>query len=306
MMKQLTIVGIMIITVSACQPAPSTPPAVTQPAVSDLATVSPETTTDNMMIFTTTSTQTMTPAPSLTPLPILGSDEQAAFIRSLFMEHTCGLPCVAGITPGETTLGEADPWLAQAALYAGYDGSNPNYYAHRYIFDPYPLPFMFGENPEVTLFTLGDIPQIQYLETDLVDISLQDLFTTYGVPDRINIDLAYEMHRYYSLDYRVFFIYPDLHSAFYIHFPIDIDLDSPDIGPVTICPLQAQNETPMLYLVTWGADFVSFAYMDDLLPAQLTAGPGQISQVFGIDESEYVELVLDGNPNNDCFIVEVP
>jgi hypothetical protein len=59
-------------------------------------------------------------------------------------------------------------------------------------------------------------------------------------------------------------------------------------------------------LVTWGEDFVSFAYMNDLLPAQLTAGPGQISQVWRIDEAQFVELVMDGVPGNNCFLVEVP
>jgi hypothetical protein len=294
-----------MVCLSACRPAVDTLVNPTSNTSSSFPPVSPE---DPITDYTPAVTETITPTttPSYTPLPTLGSQDRIAFIRGLFMEDSCDLPCVAGITPGETTLAEAGQWLAQAAQYTGYDGSNPNYAAHRYIFDPYALPFMFGENPEVTLYTLGDIPQIQYLETDLVDVTLQDLFSSYGIPDRINIDLAYEMDRYYSLDYRIFFIYRDLHSAFYIHFPIEIDLNSPDLGPVTICPLQAQTVTPVLHLVTWGEDFVSFAYMNDLLPAQLTAGPGQISQVWRIDEAQFVELVMDADPGNDCFLVEVP
>ncbi|HWQ45883.1 MAG TPA: hypothetical protein VN376_03390, partial [Longilinea sp.] len=268
--KLLFAVCIIVVTVSACQSAPSATPADTaQPAASIIVTIPPEMNDERITAYTPTITPTATP--SLTPLPTLASADQVAFIRSLFMETSCELPCVAGITPGETAFGEADQWLAQAALYTGYDGSNPNYAAHRYIYDPYALPFMFGENPEFTLYTLGDIAQIQYLEADLVNISLQELFATYGTPDRIKIEVAYEMDRYYSLAYRVFFIYQDLHSAFSIHFPIDIIINAPDIGPASICPLQAQNGTPVLHLVTWGEDFVSFAYMNDLLPAQLTA-----------------------------------
>jgi len=76
---------------------------------------------------TSTSTPTPTATPTLTPLPTLPLQDAKNLVQELFETNRgCLLPCWWGITPGQTTWGEARQFLEQFADVDPYGTVNQN------------------------------------------------------------------------------------------------------------------------------------------------------------------------------------
>lgn len=147
---------------------------------------------------TPTHTKALTPTstpvpPTWTPRPTLNLEEARAMVDHLFETDTgCRLPCWWGIMPGQTSWGEAEPFLSQIALYIGKleQDSENQFYIN--IKAPPPTSSIDSAWRDLNylsqdyLITEGVVEIIEVYNFDLIQAYYLPAFLkTYGQPDEI-------------------------------------------------------------------------------------------------------------------------
>ncbi len=166
--------------------------------------------------FLPSLTSTRSPLPNWTPLPSLEPTEALLFVLELLQNNAgCQLPCWWGLTPGKTTLTEAQHYLDSFTYSYTLSGNQNDYQVAEYKI---PFPVDTGVDRYVFGFRKGileDIYKIYY--NDLTTTyNLVKILNTYGEPDDILISASYEP-RYsdYMINLAIFYLQKGILLEYY-------------------------------------------------------------------------------------------
>lgn len=193
-------------------------PCILIGCTNDQRLITPATSTSTTLSDTTkTVTATIKPSATLTGTATqepLSEEEITAWLTDKIYHPECELPCIWGITPGETSWQQAyeiiAPYASEIDPFDSYDDDNEKYFnfyffeflPHEIKYNSFYVGFGYDQTEvfEVSINGLTDVP----------DYSIQSLLTQYGMPEEIWV------YAYSAVPYEDEFPRP---SMFYVYYP---------------------------------------------------------------------------------------
>jgi hypothetical protein len=254
----------------------------TSTPVATFTTTPTLTPTDVPPTSTSTPTLTATLTPTLTPPPTMDPAQAKEMIRKFLKEPVdCAAPCFWGITPGQTTLGEATNILAELgiALEPVYPGFYKFYQAEYELGNGLSVQL----NPTVkdgvianTTVSIHPEKQRAGVKREWQAFSPDSLISRYGLPSRVGFSLGRVAT---NPDYNI--------TIFYDELDMIIQYGSPEGRDSKICPL-----------TDW-IDYMRIWFGENPAHPPLTGGVPLVTATTMTME-EFGEL-MTGDPGKACF-----
>ena len=263
---------LIVILLSGC--APSSPTIV--PILTETPFLSPTT-------LSPLSTKTPVPIATLTPPATLNFNEAANSMATLLKESIdCQAPCFWGITPGQSTLGEAQNIFTRFRLLMENTTKVGD-------FEFYDVDHNFSNNLSISILLIAQNDLVKGLTVDISPetqkvgrqkewsaYSPETLINQYGVPSKINFDVDRGMSPGYGI--AMFFDAVDL-IAYYRS-------DSLGAG-LRVCPLLDHVD----YIRLWMGENPRHPPANDRIP---------LDEATSLTMEEFANL-MTGGPAKACF-----
>lgn len=222
---------VSLVFLSACNAVVETPTPITETQTPTVWSTPTRTTTPT---FTPNPTRPRKPTKTITPTiePIL-NEKMDSWLREMFAKPNCDLPCIWGITPGQTTINQANAFLYPQANYVVGDNqvTNSSNWAEIFYYETYQteervimaVSYLEAPTEEINLIGIEEYPAY----------NLGNVLAKYGVPGEIWIDVYSENLGQSSLGFSTSLMvyYPNRRSILYFH---DSDSTFSD-GYITSC-----------------------------------------------------------------------
>jgi hypothetical protein len=171
---------------------------------------------------------------SSTPIPTLSRQEQEKVINRLLTEdYQCKLPCFGGIVPGITSWNITKPMMENIS---GNISSPNNYDIYFVSLD------QNGKKSLIGFYVLND--RVEFLLAPRFDYPVSKLFSDYGEPDEILLNILEVLPNDTSVPYTIFFYYKKGLVARY-------EGQSIKSSQVSICLNQVKPENNDVYFMLW-------------------------------------------------------
>ena len=279
LIHHLCVLVIVSIVLHGCV-SKSLPPTPMQTATQTLSPTS--------IPLTATSIPSPTQTATLTPPATLEPKQAQETIQALLRESAdCDAPCFWGITPGQTTLGEAINIFTRLGLQVKHTNTRDHkkFYEIGYGFDNSLsiLSLLTTQDDIVENLRIYITPekQITGVPREWSAYSPEALINRYGLPSKVAFALDWGPRSYFEMD--MYFDEVDLIVEYMGHNIIPRQKGSPQV-----CPLTAQFESVRLWI---GKD-----------PYQPPREAVPLEKATSLTMEEFSNL-MTGNSNKACFIV---
>lgn len=273
-----------------------------------------QTTTPTKITPDATSTSTATAAPTkeatITALPTYSSEIAAEQFTMWFnQDKNCKLPCIIGITPGETSFADAANIISQYGIntYITIEGKeiSTTTYFPNFENEIHRVDLSFYKSSEGVISRIrilgGVKPQngnANYEEPQYQRFwhrfFIPEILNTYGNPQFIYLDTTLQSaHLETSYPFALWLVYPQY--GFYLRYE---GWNSKNKDIIVICPNQSEIEIRIWDKKYFDHDF--FLKDDSVLAKPFALGPQPIETVTSFTKDTFIEKFRTSNVDT-CF-----